>query len=76
MKVLFINSFESAFAGEIDIEEGMTVKEFESAYLSQYKPGSYTLVVGQEQVKDTDGDLTIRRGDKVIVSPSKIDGNI
>ena len=71
MKILYINANGSGFADHIDIAEGTTVAKLFEQRLPHGKPSDYLIRVNR---LPTSSDAVLEEGDRVSVTPVKIEG--
>jgi hypothetical protein len=71
-KVTFINNDGAGFADDIDVESGTTTAQLFSAQLGQgADPSAYLIRVNRAPCAS---DYVLVNGDKMTVTPTKIDG--
>lgn len=70
MKVLFINNDGGGFADYVEIEPNTTVGKFFEARCSG-KPSDYLIRVNRQPVTS---DTVLKEGDRITVTPTKIEG--
>ncbi len=73
MKVLFLNNDGGGFADYVEIDENTTVDQFFALKLSESKSEDYLIRVNRQPVSK---DTTLQDGDRISVTPVKIDGAI
>ena len=73
MKVLFINNSGGGFADFIEIESGTTVTQLFAERLPGGNPDDYLIRVNRLPVS---GDQALREGDRVSMTPVKIEGAV
>jgi hypothetical protein len=71
MKVMFINADGSGFADSIEIAEGTTALALFTASVPNAKPENYKIRVNGAP---TTKDAVLQEGDRVSVTPTKIQG--
>ena len=71
MKILFLNHDGGGFADHIDIEEATTVETLFESRMKDARPEDYLIRVNRQPV--TAGQL-LREGDRVSITPRKIEG--
>jgi sulfur carrier protein ThiS len=71
MQVLFINNDGAGFADYVEIDHGTTVQEFFGQRLAHADPSSYLIRVNRQPVA---ADQLLQDGDRVSITPSKIEG--
>ncbi len=71
MKVLFLNNSGSGFADYIEVPQGTTVEELFKQHFPDGYPEDFLIRVNRQPVAR---DYTIQDGDRVTVTPSKIEG--
>ena len=71
MRVLFINNLGSGFADYINVIDGMKVEEFFKDKMHSCKEDDYLIRVNRQPVAR---DYVLRDGDRITVTPLKIDG--
>ena len=71
MKILYINANGSGFADHIEITEGTTVAKLFQERLPHGKPSDYLIRVNR---MPTSSDAVLQEGDRVSVTPVKIEG--
>ena len=73
MRVLFINNLGSGFADYINVIDGMKVEEFFKDKMHGCKEDDYLIRVNRQPVAR---DYVLREGDRITVTPLKIDGAV
>ncbi len=73
MLILLINNDGAGFADYVEAEEGTTVREFFEGHISNPDPSSYLIRVNRQPVP---GDQILVDGDRVSITPSKIEGAV
>ena len=71
MKVLYINTDGGGFADYVEVEPETTVVEFFAARLPERRAADYLIRVNRLPVG---GDLVLQEGDRVSMTPTKIQG--
>ncbi|WP_437192475.1 MoaD/ThiS family protein [Planctomicrobium sp. SH527] len=71
MKILFLNNLGAGFADQIDIPEGTTVAQLFEQRVSHGSPADYLIRVNRQP---TTSDYVLQPGDRVSVTPTKIEG--
>ena len=71
MKILWINNDGGGFADYVNVNEGTTVKSFFSEKLRDCDPEDYLFRVNRQPVAR---DYALQEGDRVTMTPTKIDG--
>ena len=71
MKVLFINNDGGGFADYVEVAEDTKVEQFFASRLSGRKPDDYLIRVNREPVSR---DQVLNEGDRVSITPTKIEG--
>ena len=71
MRVLFINNDGGGFADHIEVPEGTTVATLFAERMSGRKPADYLIRVNRQPVS---ADQVLRDGDRISITPSKIEG--
>ena len=70
-RILYINNDGGGFADYIDIPEGTTVQAFFAARVPQGRPEDYLIRVNRQPVAS---DQVLHEGDRVSLTPTKIEG--
>ena len=73
MRVLFINNDGGGFADHIEVPEGTTVAALFAERLPGRQPEDYLIRVNRQPVE---ADQVLRDGDRVSMTPSKIEGAV
>lgn len=73
MRVLFINNDGGGFADHIEVPEGTTVASLFAERLPGRQPADYLIRVNRQPVE---GEQVLRDGDRVSMTPSKIEGAV
>ena len=71
MKILYINANGAGFADYIDVTEGTTVAGLFEERLPQCKAADYLIRVNRQP---TSSDAVLAEGDRVSITPVKIEG--
>jgi len=71
MRILFINNDGGGFADQIEIPDGTTVTQLFQQRLPHGRPGDYLIRVNRQP---TTADAVLQAGDRVSVTPTKIEG--
>ena len=71
MQVLFINNDGGGFADHIEIADGTTVEQLFQQRLPQGKPADYLIRVNR---MPTSRDAILQSGDRISITPTKIEG--
>ena len=71
MRVLFINNDGGGFADHIEIEPGTTVQSLFQQRLKSSRPQDYLIRVNRQPAAR---DEPLREGDRVSITPVKIEG--
>ena len=71
MKVLFVNNDGGGFADYVEAAEGTTVEKFFRDRLSNRKSEDYLIRVNRQPVPS---DYILKDGDRVTITPTKIEG--
>ena len=71
MQVLYINNDGGGFADYVDVPEGTTVEQFFQKELPGRPPEDYLIRVNRQPVSR---DQVLKDGDRVTVTPTKIEG--
>ena len=73
MKILYINNHGAGFADHIEIENQTTVEKLFSERMPGCNPGDYLIRVNRQPVGR---DQVLREGDRVSITPTKIEGAV
>jgi len=73
MKILFLNNLGAGFADQIDIAKGTTVAQLFEQRVSHGSPADYLIRVNRQP---TTSDYVLQPGDRVSVTPTKIEGAV
>ena len=71
MKVLFINNDGGGFADYVDVSDGLTVDLFFQKQLPGRQAEDYLIRVNRQPVSR---DCRLQEGDRVTITPTKIEG--
>ena len=71
MQVLYINNDGGGFADYVDVPEGTTVEQFFQKELPGRQPEDYLIRVNRQPVSR---EQVLQDGDRVTVTPTKIEG--
>jgi len=71
MQVLFINNDGGGFADHIEIADGTTVEQLFQQRVPQGKPADYLIRVNRQP---TSRDAVLQPGDRISITPTKIEG--
>jgi sulfur carrier protein ThiS len=71
MKVLYVNNDGGGFADYIEIPAGTTVQQFFAERVPQGHPQDYLIRVNRQPVA---ADQVLQEGDRVSLTPTKIEG--
>jgi sulfur carrier protein ThiS len=71
MKVMFINNDGGGFADYIEVTEGMTISQLFTERIAHGKAADYLIRVNRQPVAS---DTILQEGDRVSVTPTKIEG--
>ena len=71
MKVLYINNDGGGFADHIDVDAGTTVATLFAQRLSDREAADYLIRVNRQPAS---ADQVLREGDRVSITPVKIEG--
>ncbi len=71
MKVLFVNNDGGGFADYVEVAEGTTVQQFFSEQLPNRTSEDYLIRVNRQPVAS---DYSLQDGDRVTMTPTKIEG--
>ena len=70
-KVLFINNSGGGFADEVAIGEGMNISSFFKEHMGNENPASFVIRVNRNYVRS---DYILQDGDKISITPNKVQG--
>ncbi len=71
MQIMYINNEGGGFADFVDVEEGTTISAFFAKRMRGADPSSFLIRVNRQP---TNGDYALQPGDRVTITPVKIDG--
>jgi len=71
MRILYINNTGGGFADYLDVNEGKTVEQFFKDKMPAEVSTDYLIRVNRQPVPR---DYVLQEGDRVTVTPTKIDG--
>ncbi len=71
MKILYVNNDGGGFADTVEVDEGATVASLFADKVSGRKPADYLIRVNRLPASS---DQTLREGDRVTITPTKIEG--
>jgi hypothetical protein len=71
MRILFVNNDGGGFADHIEIEPGTTVQRLFEQQIESGKPADYLIRVNRQP---TASDYVLQEGDRVSITPTKIEG--
>ena len=71
MQILLINNDGGGFADHIDVNEGTTVSALFAEKIPSRKASDYLIRVNRQPVS---GDQVLQPGDRISITPTKIDG--
>jgi sulfur carrier protein ThiS len=75
MKIYFINNEGAGFADEVNVDPGKTIAQFLSDFAKNHStdpnPEAHVIRVNREP---TPADYVLQNGDRVSITPSKIEG--
>ncbi|MCG8584119.1 MAG: molybdopterin converting factor [Pirellulales bacterium] len=71
MQVLVINNDGAGFADYLEVDDGTTVEQLFEKQIPAAKPQSYLIRVNRQPVA---ADQVLREGDRISITPSKIEG--
>ena len=72
MQIIFINNDGNGFADTMDVTEGTTMRQLFDKQSHGSDPADYMIRVNRNPVRP---DYVLQEGDRVSVTPSKIEGN-
>jgi hypothetical protein len=73
MRILFINNDGGGFADYINVPEGQTVEQLFRKQLPDANPGDYLIRVNRQP---SARDQVLKDGDRVSMTPTKVEGAI
>lgn len=71
MQVMFINNHGGGCADYVEVKEGTTVSQFFGKHMPGHNPAAILIRVKRQPVW---ADQVLREGDRVIITPTKIEG--
>jgi len=71
MRIMFINNDGGGFADHIDVPEEITITQLFAERLPHGRPADYLIRVNRQPVS---ADCVLREGDRVSITPTKIEG--
>ena len=71
MKVMYINNDGGGYADYVDVSPGNTVEQFFQDKMPSSKASDYLIRVNRQPVPR---DYVLKEGDRVTITPTKIDG--
>ena len=71
MRLYFINNDGGGFADHIDVPEGTTVQQLFAERIKRGSPSDFLIRVNRQPCP---ADQTLREGDRVSITPTKIEG--
>jgi len=71
MQILFIDNDGGGFADYVEVADGTTVEQFFAKQMSGRAPEAYLIRVNRQPVSR---DQVLQEGDRVTVTPTKIEG--
>ena len=71
MQILFLNNLGAGFADTVDVPHGTTVQQFLTLKMGQLQPDQFSIRVNRQPAAR---DQTLLPGDRVSVTPTKIEG--
>ena len=71
MKILFINNLGAGFADYISIEEGTSIQKLFKNKMQEEQTSDYLIRVNRQPVPR---DYCLKEGDRVTITPVKIEG--
>ena len=71
MRLLYINNDGSGFADYVTASEGTTVEQFFGKKMPGQEPEDFLIRVNRQPVA---GDYILQEGDRVTITPTKIEG--
>jgi hypothetical protein len=73
MKIYLVKNSGDSFAGYVTVDSGITVGELVCAQMGGADPDGFKIRVNREEVGE---DFPLNEGDRVTITPSRIDGAI
>lgn len=71
MRILVINNDGGGFADYVDVTEGTTVQKMVSQQIHSANPANYLIRVNRQPVA---ADQVLQEGDRISITPTKIEG--
>ena len=71
MRLLYVNNDGGGFADYVDVTQAMTVETFFNDKMPNRKPDDFLIRVNRQPVAR---DYVLQEGDRVTVTPTKIEG--
>ena len=71
MRLLYVNNDGGGFADYVEVSQGVTVEQFFAQKMPGQEPTDYLIRVNRQPVAR---DHVLQEGDRVTVTPTKIDG--
>ena len=71
MRIMYVNNDGGGFADYIDLDENTTVGQLFTQRIPHGRPGDYLIRVNRQP---TTADYVLQEGDRVSITPSKIEG--
>ncbi len=71
MQILVINNNGGGFADYLEVDDGTTVKQLFEKQVPSAQPDSYLIRVNRQPVTP---DQVLREGDRISITPTKIEG--
>jgi len=71
MKILYINNDGGGFADHIEVSSGTTVRQLFKEQVGSGKPENYLIRVNRQPAS---ADQVLQEGDRVSITPTKIEG--
>jgi len=71
MRIMYINNDGGGFADYVTVSEGTTVEQFFKDRMQGRQAGDYLIRVNRQPVPR---DYCLREGDRITITPTKIDG--
>ena len=71
MRLLYINNLGGGFADYVDVNDGITVKQFFEQKMPHERAEDYLIRVNRQPVPR---DYVLQENDRVTVTPTKIEG--
>ena len=73
MRILYVNNDGGGFADYVDVTPTMTVEAFFNDKMPNRKPDDFLIRVNRQPVAH---DYVLQEGDRVTISPTKIEGAV